>query len=188
MKPQRLTVEDWIKAGFRCLTVRGIGAVKAEPLARALGVSKGSFYHHFKDIADLHQQMLDHWLANATQAIIEEVEGTGADPSARLTAVIALAASDRDAPYGGPTTEAAIRDWARTDPRAAKAQTLCDKDRLAYLEELFAGVGTGARAAQAARLFFIAFVGAGQLGPEGRRTAEADLMELARRLAPEFRG
>ena len=41
----------------------GIEAVRVEPLAIHLGVTKGSFYLHFKDCAELHVAMFEQWSA-----------------------------------------------------------------------------------------------------------------------------
>src|SRR5258708_7461683 len=47
----RLSVDDWIQAGFAILAEEGIKALKIDRLCRRLGVTKGSFYWHFTDIA-----------------------------------------------------------------------------------------------------------------------------------------
>lgn len=171
---QPLTPDDWIAAAFRRLGQGGIAAVRAEVVARDLGVSKGSFYWHFRDLPDLRSRMLAHWQAMATARILTMADGE-ADPIARLRRLIDLATSDLDAPYGGYGTEAAIRDWARTDPVAAAAQAATDSARLAYLQALFAQAGA-ADPGRAARLMLMAFTGAVHLGMPDR-------VELARDLA-----
>jgi AcrR family transcriptional regulator len=45
--------EDWIRAAGRRLAQGGAAAVAVEALARDLGVTKGSFYWHFRDRAAL---------------------------------------------------------------------------------------------------------------------------------------
>jgi AcrR family transcriptional regulator len=47
----RLTVDDWVQAGFAILAEEGIKAMKIDRLCRRLDVTKGSFYWHFTDIA-----------------------------------------------------------------------------------------------------------------------------------------
>jgi len=67
----RLSRDRWIDAGFRALTEKGPQALKAEPLARGLNTTKGSFYWHFKDVPAFQAEMLACWEKQATQDIIE---------------------------------------------------------------------------------------------------------------------
>jgi AcrR family transcriptional regulator len=187
MSTPRLSPEDWIAAAFRALGQGGIGAVRAEVLARALGVSKGSFYWHFSDLPDLRRRMLAHWLDQATARILSLAEAAGPDPRARLDRVLALAVSDLADPYGGLSTEAAIRDWARTDPEAAKAQGSADSARLAYLAGLLGDLGLPAPdAAQAARLVLMAYTGAVHLSIADRDALGQDLARLLAALLARY--
>lgn len=186
MPTPRLSPEDWIAAAFRALGQGGIGAVRAEALARELGVSKGSFYWHFSDLPDLRRRMLAHWLDQATARILGLAEAAGPDPRARLDRVLALAVSDLADPYGGLSTEAAIRDWARTDPEAAQAQAAADSARQAYLAAVLGDLGLPLPdAAQVARLVLMAYTGAVHLGISDRQALGQDLARLvATLLAP----
>lgn len=159
-----LTPDDWIAAGFRALTAGGPQAVRVEAIARELGVSKGSFYWHFKDAQAFKGEMLSHWAEVATGNVIAEVTEGSPDPQEQLRRLVEIAASARSEPYGGNLAEAAIRDWARYDPAAAGAVNAIDRRRLAFLESLFAASGAPeGRAAALARIFFGAFIGLEQL-------------------------
>ena len=178
-KSQPLTATDWIAAAFRRLGTGGIAAVRAEAIARDLGVSKGSFYWHFKDIADLHERMLAHWWDEGTQRIVRLAEEAGSDPQARIARLLELATSDLADPYGGLSTEAAIRDWARTDPLAAQVQAQADTLRRAYVEGLARDAGLGRmRAAQVARVVMMAYTGAIHLGVTDRAALRDDMNAL----------
>jgi AcrR family transcriptional regulator len=39
----------WVEEGLRALGDGGLDAVRIEPLAQAIGVTKGGFYWHFAD-------------------------------------------------------------------------------------------------------------------------------------------
>ena len=67
---ERLTAQDWIDFGLTTLARSGFQALKAEILARKLGVSRGSFYWHFADLETFHRQVIEHWRRVATEAII----------------------------------------------------------------------------------------------------------------------
>jgi AcrR family transcriptional regulator len=57
----QLSAADWLDQGLKTLAQSGFTALKAEPLARAMGVSRGSFYWHFADIGAFHAAILRHW-------------------------------------------------------------------------------------------------------------------------------
>lgn len=174
---ERRTPEDWIAAAFRALARGGLGAVRAEALARDLGVTKGSFYWHFRDVPALLQVMLTHWEDQATDRILEMAEAAAGNPADRLRMLADLATSDLDEIYGGFHTEAAIRDWARHDPTAAAVQSRVDGRRQAHLTEAFAEAGLDRPAARA-RLMLAGLVGAQHLAPERRETHRAHLRLL----------
>ena len=57
----RLTVEDWVQAGFAILAEEGIKALKIDRLCGRLAVTKGSFYWHFTDIAGYRAALIEAW-------------------------------------------------------------------------------------------------------------------------------
>ena len=174
---------DWIKAGFRALTQGGPQAVKAERIARDLNVSKGSFYWHFKDVPALKTAMLDHWMAAATQEIINAVDNSALPPQDQLRMLVQISTSELDADYGGPLTEAAIRDWARYDPLAAKALIDVDQKRLAYVEMLFTQAKIAPLQAKSnAGILYGALIGLQQLAHHQLVNQQDDLMILLEHL------
>src|SRR5436190_23415461 len=75
----QLSVQDWLDQGLKTLAKGGFTALKAEPLAKAMGVSRGSFYWHFADISAFHAAILKHWREIAAEQIIAGVEAASAD-------------------------------------------------------------------------------------------------------------
>ena len=71
-KAARLDAAAWIAAAFDALAEGGIDAVRVEPLAKALGITKGSFYWHFADRRALLDAMLDAWAQGRIAAIREQ--------------------------------------------------------------------------------------------------------------------
>lgn len=65
---------DWIKAALKLLVAEGESAVRITRLSEALGVTRGSFYWHFKDRADLLDALLETWERRNTLAIVTAVE------------------------------------------------------------------------------------------------------------------
>ncbi|MBL4807953.1 MAG: TetR/AcrR family transcriptional regulator [Rhodobacteraceae bacterium] len=155
-----LTATDWIKASFRALTKGGPQAIKAEAIARALKVSKGSFYWHFKNVPALKSAMLDHWVEIGTNNIIHIVRKNPADPAAQLRLLMQISTDERSADYGGNQADPAIRDWARYDANAAKALRLVDTKRLAFVTALFLAYGHAEpQAKTSADILYAALIG-----------------------------
>src|SRR5882672_4359513 len=88
--PTRTPRSTWIEAGLRALAAGGPDAVRIEPLAKALGVTRGGFYWHFADRDALLREMLDTWERAATDEVIERVERKGGDARARVRRAGAL--------------------------------------------------------------------------------------------------
>jgi len=66
----QLSATDWLRQGLKTLAQSGFTALKAEPLAKAMGVSRGSFYWHFADIGVYHAAILKHWRDVAAEQVI----------------------------------------------------------------------------------------------------------------------
>lgn len=152
-KDGRLSRKDWLAAGFRLLGEGGVDAVAVEPLARALGVTKGSFYWHFKDRPALLQGVLGYWAERETQAIIRRVERPGGTARERLRRLLAEAMSDTEA--RGP--ELAVREWARRDAEVREAVRKVDAKRLRYVRDLFVEAGRSEPGVRADLLYSLLF-------------------------------
>lgn len=126
---------NWVDAGLRTLADGGVEAVRIEALARELGVTKGSFYWHFRDRADLLRALLAAWEERRTDRIILDAETDGGGPAARLLRIMQAAAS------GDAQLELGVRIWGTVDSEAAAAVARADRRRLDYLVELFRELG-----------------------------------------------
>ena len=151
-KPDRLTRPDWIDHGLRTLARRGPAALKVGPMAQALKVSRGSFYWHFRDIADFRAQLLATWRLRSVENVIRELDSQ-AEPD-RLKYLMRRAFSIK------LSLERAIRAWAVEDPQAAAAVQTVDAGRAAYIAGLLVSAGVEAAKAQArAGFIYWAYLG-----------------------------
>src|SRR4051794_6442265 len=82
--PTRTPGAAWIDEGLRALAAGGPGAVRIEPLAKALGVTRGGFYWHFRDRGALLEALLDTWERRSTDEVLERVEREGGDARAKV--------------------------------------------------------------------------------------------------------
>jgi AcrR family transcriptional regulator len=126
----------WIEEGLRALAAGGPDAVRIEPLARALGVSKGGFYWHFDDRRALLEEMLDTWERTGVDEVIERVDSEGGDARPRLGRLFALASSEEAQDL--LRIDLAVRDWARRDQTVAERLRGVDNRRMDYMRSLFA--------------------------------------------------
>jgi AcrR family transcriptional regulator len=171
----------WIDAGLRALSAGGPDAVRVEPLARVLGVTKGGFYWHFDDRNGLLDAMLDTWERTVIDDVIDQVEGDGGDARAKLRRLFSLAATRRDF----VEVELAVRDWARRDKAAAQRLRRVDNRRMGYLRSQFREICDDADEVEVRCLLvmslFIAthFIAADH---DGRRRSDVIQLTLARLL------
>jgi AcrR family transcriptional regulator len=121
----------WIDAGLRALAAGGPDAVRIEPLAQALGVTRGGFYWHFAHRRAFLDELLDTWERRSTDEVLERVEREGGDPRAKVRRAGMLTFSSDLLPI-----DLAIRDWARRDDAVARRLRGVDNRRIAYLRSL----------------------------------------------------
>jgi AcrR family transcriptional regulator len=154
-KATRLDADAWITAAFDALAAGGIDAVRVEPLAKALGITKGSFYWHFADRRALIDAALAAWAQGRIAAIREQAALRG-DPAAALRDLAGL--YTRNANLRGLAIELSIRALARTDAAAAKATRSVDRERLKHVGDLFAALGWAPSEAQARAVLFYSYL------------------------------
>jgi AcrR family transcriptional regulator len=135
-----LEAEDWIRSALTTLAREGIEAVRVEPLAKGLGITKGSFYWHFKDRAALLDSVLNYWRRRATFDIIARLENTKESAETRLVALLKLPFYGARSSQGADV-ELAIRLWSRNDPRAYQTLEEIDRLRLRYIVSLLQEMG-----------------------------------------------
>jgi AcrR family transcriptional regulator len=173
----QLSAKDWVDQGLKALASSGFTALKAEPLAKALRVSRGSFYWHFADIAAFHAAILARWHEVAAEQIIANVEAASKDEDP-LALLLRRVFGER------LMLERAVRTWASVDPAARTAVQAIDRRRLNYVDGLLAESGLSAELARArAQILYWAFLGfalSDQPLPKARQQAVLDeLLRIA---------
>ena len=147
----QLTADDWIREGLKALAKSGFTALKADPLAKAMGVSRGSFYWHFVDLGAFHAAVLKRWREIAAEQIIADVEAGSDEP---LEALLRRSFGAR------LDLERAVRNWAAFDAAAQGAIRAIDRRRIDYIEALLAKRGLEPAMAQArAQILYWTFLG-----------------------------
>lgn len=145
---------SWLNAGLQALASQGSEGLRVMQIAKQLGVTKGSFYWHFQDLAEYQEAVLDEWERCHTQQAIACVEAFGGDDATKLRNVFMGSAGDNF------MLARAIRSWSLTNPKAREVQARVDQWRIDYLEQLLHGIGWSASDAMVlARWSYCAFIG-----------------------------
>lgn len=162
----RVTRDDWTMAALRAMARGGLAAVAVEPLAAQLGITRGSFYWHFKDREALLVAALEFWERAATTDVIAALADI-AEPRQRLRALFAEAFGDEVIAGLEPAL------LAHADhPAVAPVLARVTRRRVDFLAELYAGLGlTPAVARRQAVVAYAAYLGWFEL-----RRAAADVV------------
>jgi AcrR family transcriptional regulator len=131
--------DDWIRAAQTRLSAHGIDSVRVEVLARDLGVSKGSFYWHFRDRNDLLEKLLVRWEDAELDWLNAAVDASAAVQWANFI--------ERSSDPEGMRMEVALRAWARRDERVATRVAALERRKARLIADVFREVGFGQSAA-----------------------------------------
>jgi len=118
----RLSAGDWVEVGFTILGEAGIQGIKVDRMAERLGVTKGSFYWHFKDLDDFLSAVAAKWAGEMAERYLATAGAPDEHPSMRMRNRLRVYLSrpvrmlDRE-----------MRNWARTDERARAALEKTDR-------------------------------------------------------------
>ena len=170
----RLTKDDWITHGVRTLANDGANALKVGPMATKLKVSRGSFYWHFRDIADFRSQLLRSWQERSTDQVIRELAAAKAEQD-RLKHLMRRAfAAKRN-------LDRAIRSWAAEDEDVAKIVASVDARRVAYIAKLLVAAGVQSKQAlpRAAFLYWAYLGQAIVMDPRHSSIAESAIDDIS---------
>lgn len=179
-RPVPLSREAWVGAATALIAQEGVAAVAVESLAQALGVTKGSFYWHFKTRDELIRAALEAWEQDQSADMVARY---GAIPDPRQRLRVLLFAAFEDVENGRFFAALAL---SSEDPRVRPFLRRATERRLAFGVEAFRALGLDETAArQRVLLAYAAYAGYFQLlrtSPEAV-AAVTDLSGYVRRLA-----
>jgi AcrR family transcriptional regulator len=172
--PTRTSRSRWIEEALGMLAAGGPDAVRIEPLAGALGVSRGGFYWHFDDRQALLEEMLDTWERDSVDQVLEQVQKDD-DPRASVRRAGAITFSDRLLPI-----DLAIRDWSRRDAAVAERLRRVDNRRMDFLRTRFTEfIEDEAEVEARSMLAFSLLIGNHFMAADHGNRSRADVLELA---------
>jgi AcrR family transcriptional regulator len=173
--PTRTPRATWIDEGLRALAAGGPDAVRIEPLAQRLGVTRGGFYWHFANRRALLDAMLDTWERRSTDEVLERVEREGGDARAKVRRAGMLTFSRELLPI-----DLAVRDWARRDKAVARRLKRVDNRRIEYLRLLIGTFHAHAGDVEARSLLAFALaIGNHFIAADHEGRTRAEVLDLA---------
>ncbi|MFC3614878.1 TetR/AcrR family transcriptional regulator [Lutimaribacter marinistellae] len=132
----RFDREAWLRAALKVLTQDGQAKLNVEKIAADLGVTKGSFYHHFRNRGDFVGSIVDFWADEFTSKPIKMLKASRRSPAGRLLQIMEAVNEG-----GLNLYDAAFRSWAAQDPSVAEVVRQVDIARHRTINDLFAGMG-----------------------------------------------
>jgi AcrR family transcriptional regulator len=164
-----LTAADWAEAALQLIAEKGLGSLTVSALADRLGVTKGSFYWHFKGRAALLAAALAQWEQRTTT---EAMRGLDAVVDYRRRLELMLDAASR--PPRSRSLYAALAEAAE-DPIVRRVLSRVASARIAYLETCYSHLGCPPTLARSQALFaYAAYRGLLQLAHEAPGTLPTD--------------
>lgn len=164
MKSRAATVETgwrgsrdgWLEAGYQALIDGGIDAVKIQPLAKNLNLSRTSFYWFFEDREALLTALIDGWEERTTAPLVRATqEYAESQAEAMLNMLACFLSGSFDSKL-----EFAVRSWALRDVQVATRIEAVDETRLAALRGMLARWGHADQAADIrARTIYLTQIG-----------------------------
>jgi AcrR family transcriptional regulator len=154
----RLSADAWIDAALDLIAEQGVAALAVEPLARRLGVTKGSFYWHFASRDALLEAALRRWETRDQESLLREVDRI-ADPRERLVDLFRRTSREMRTHV---IYSALLK--ALDHPSVRPVMQRLSQRRIQYLALAYRALGLGRRdALNRARLAYAAYVGFLQL-------------------------
>lgn len=130
----RGTEAGWIAAAYDLLIEGGIEAVKILPLAKRLRLSRTSFYWHFPDRGALLAALVERWQEKNTGNLVRQ---TGLPAPTIAAGLLNLFDCWISSELFDSRLDAAMRDWARTDPALGAAFRAADGKRTDAIRAMF---------------------------------------------------
>jgi len=126
---RKLVKTDWLKEGLKILSASGYQKITIDNLCTSLKITKGSFYHHFKNIENYIEELMKYWQNEDTLELIRKTEQSGTlNEKQKLINDLALSV-----PH---IAEQAIRAWSFSNAIVRHYLQQVDTARLQYLTDL----------------------------------------------------
>ena len=152
-KHERLSREEWLERALDIIATEGETKLRIDRLVSKLGVSKGSFYWHFKDRADFVLALAEFWARYFTFDPLEQSGKSTKDPKAAARWMYQAIVEQDLRRY-----DVAIRAWAAHEPEIAPIVKRVDQARMKAAKALFKDLGFSGTELDLRTRLFITYV------------------------------
>jgi AcrR family transcriptional regulator len=135
-KAVRFSRETWLQVALEVLAREGQAKLRVERLSAQLGVTRGSFYHHFGGREDFVQALVAFWSSAFTDKVNAEVSGSDLPARERLLFLMRLIHRNKLDRY-----DIAFRSWAAQESSVAKYVRKVDATRFQFVRSIFTEMG-----------------------------------------------
>lgn len=180
-----LSKSDWLQAGLEVVAHDGPNGLRIDRLCQRLGVSKGSFHHHFAGASDFKRSVLAAYETLVVEALDHAIDQTAPDtPKAALASLTAAITGNQG--FYRPELEVAMRAWAFSDSEVRTVQQRVDQRRLESLQSIWSRILDDPAAAHTAALLpYLVGIGASLVQPPTPRDELQRIYELLLGLVPD---
>lgn len=133
---RKLSRMEWLENALDAISHEGGAKLRIDSLVRTLGVTKGSFYWHFKDRDDFVFRLIDYWHEHYTLTVSDYLDDIDGSADVKLRKLMEMIFVEQLARH-----DLAIRSWAIAEPKLRKRVKRTDDYRLKYLRNLFSEIG-----------------------------------------------
>ncbi len=156
----RLTRDNWLDEAFQAVVVGGFENVKVLTIAEKLKVTRGSFYWHFTDHADLIDSLLMRWKLAQLDLDEKLKSHRSDDPVKDLVFVVDAAFNQAGSELENLRFEQALRGLSHLHKGAAQMLVEVDAERIKLFEsKFFVILKDQMKARDLAALLYLAIVG-----------------------------
>jgi AcrR family transcriptional regulator len=133
---RRLNRNEWLEAAMQVIADEEQRVLTIQILCEKLGVSRGSFYWHFKNRGEFVQSLIKYWEQKSTLELRDEMESLEASPEDQLFKLISSILG-----YKYRKFELSMRHWAMSEPDAREILQRIDSARYQAVRSLFERMG-----------------------------------------------
>jgi AcrR family transcriptional regulator len=163
LESPRLTRDDWLDAAFLAVVEGGFDQARVLVIAEKLGVTRGSFYWHFSDHADLITSLLKRWEMREIDLDKRLQADNTDDPQADIERLLDAALAHAGVDLENIRFELALRGLGRRSASVATMLVGIDAARMYLFEQKFLKLtGDEKTAGELAVLFYLVVTGAHQ--------------------------
>lgn len=176
------TRDRWLDEGLAVLAEHGVRGIRVDRIAARLGLTKGSFHHHFDGITDYHRSLLARFETDSMNAMHAAAQAVShLAPEQALMQLPSNVSFDL-------RIEAAVRGWAFENEEAGVVLARVDTARLEMLIALWGRILPGRAGPRTAALVpHWLIIGASVALPRPTATDVQDVFSLLASLVPSVR-